>query len=76
MMHLRALVEKARDAEILRDMIAFAAERVMAMEVGAKAGAGFGERSPERLAQRSGHRDRETSAGTDRPLEVDWPGSR
>ncbi len=66
MMNLRLAVEKSADADLLREMIGFAAEKLMALEVSAKTGAGYGEKTTFRLAQRNGYRDRdwETRAGT------------
>ena len=66
MISLRTFVEKTPDADLLREMIGFAAERLMELEVGAIAGAGYGEKNPLRQAQRNGYRDRDwqTRAGT------------
>jgi transposase-like protein len=66
MMTLRTLLEKSSDADLLREMIGFTAQRLMELEVESKTGAGYGEKSAERLVQRNGYRDRlwETRAGT------------
>jgi putative transposase len=66
MMTLNTLLEKSSDADILREMIGFASQRLMEMEVGARTGAEYGHKDPDRLAQRNGYRARDwdTRAGT------------
>jgi transposase-like protein len=65
-MSLQSLLEKSTDADLLREMIGFTAQRLMALEVEGLTGAAPGERNPERINQRNGYRDRtwETRAGT------------
>jgi putative transposase len=66
MMSLRRLLEKSSDAELLREMVGFAAQRLMELEVEGLTGAAHGERSGDRINHRNGYRDRdwETRAGT------------
>ena len=66
MMTLRTLLEKSSDADLLRQMIGFTAQRLMELEVQGRTGAGHGERTPDRINHRNGYRDRvwETGAGT------------
>ncbi|MBB4617328.1 transposase-like protein [Sphingomonas abaci] len=56
MMNLQALVGKSADAGSLREVIGFAAQRLMDLEVGTLTRAGSGEKSSER--------DWQTRAGT------------
>jgi putative transposase len=64
-MALIELIEKGGDADLIRDMLAFAAERLMNLEVEALTGAPAGTRSPDRLTHRNGYRERawDTRAG-------------
>jgi transposase-like protein len=57
---------EADDPDLLRDMVQAFAERLMSAEADALCGAGYGERSPERVNSRNGyrHRDYDTRAGT------------
>ncbi len=67
MIALQALLEKSSDSDLLREMIGFAAHRLMELEVEGLTGAALGERKPgERQVQRNGYRGRdwETRAGT------------
>ena len=65
-MSLRALLEKNSDADPLREMVGFAAQRLMELEVESLRGAAHGERSSDRINHRNGYRGRdwESRAGT------------
>jgi transposase-like protein len=65
-MALQALLEKGSDDDLLREMMAYVANRMMALDVEGRTGAAHGERSPVRVNQRNGYRERawETRAGT------------
>lgn len=51
-------MEKSGDADLVREMLAFAAERLMDAGVEARTGAPKGVRTPERATQRNGYRER------------------
>ena len=66
MMSLRALMEKSSDTDLLREMIGFAAHRLMELEVESLTGAAHGERSADRITHRIRARSR-------RPARVPGP---
>src|SRR5262245_16694132 len=65
-MTLKTLVEKGSDDDLLREMMAYVANRMMDLAVEGLTGAAHGERSPSRINHRNGYRERawETRAGT------------
>jgi len=65
MIDLDDLLGKTDDADFLRQMVGFAAQRLMELELEGLCGASYGERSDDRTNQRNGYRDRrwETRAG-------------
>jgi transposase-like protein len=64
-MALLELIEKGADANLVRELLAFASDRLMAAEVDQLTGAAAGARSPERVNYRNGYRERgwETRVG-------------
>jgi putative transposase len=64
-MALLELIEKGADADLVRELLAFASERLMAAEVDQLTGAAAGVRSPDRVNHRNGYRERgwETRVG-------------
>lgn len=64
-MALLELIEKGADADLVRELLAFASERLMTAEVDQLTGAATGVRSPDRINYRNGYRERgwETRVG-------------
>src|SRR4051794_29186377 len=64
-MVLLELIEKGADADLVRDLLAYASERLMAAEVEQLTGAAAGARTPDRVNHRNGYRERgwETRVG-------------
>ena len=71
-MTLKGLLEKGSDDDLLREMMAYVANRMMDMELESLTGAGRGERTLTRINHRNGYRERswETRAGT---VELEIP---
>jgi len=59
MMSLHTLLEKSTDTDLLREMVGFAGQRLMELEVESLTGAAHGERSADRMNHRNGYRDRD-----------------
>ena len=62
-MALLELVEQQADGDLVREMLAFAADRIMEAEVETRTGAAKGSRSPLREVQRNGVDDRRVPTG-------------
>jgi putative transposase len=56
---LLEMVEQEADADLVREMLAFAAGRMTDLEIEAKTGAPAGTRSPDRLNHRNRYRERD-----------------
>ena len=65
-MALTELAEKGADIDVLRQMVQFMAQRLMELDVEGRCGAGYDEKSAERLNSRNSYRERtwDTRAGS------------
>src|SRR6478672_9117909 len=63
---LTELAEKGADIDVLRQMVQFMAQRLMELDVEGRCGAGYDEKSAERINSRDGYRERswDTRAGS------------
>ncbi len=69
-MALAELAEKGADVDVLRQMVQFMAQRLMELDVEGRCGAGYDEKTAERLNSRNGCRDRTWDTRRQRRVEV------
>ena len=62
---LTLLAEKGADVDMLRQMVQFTAQRFMKLDVEARRGAGYDEKSPQRFNSHNGDRERAWDARAD-----------
>jgi putative transposase len=65
---LTLLAEKGADVDVLRQMVQFTAQRFMKLDVEARRGAGYDEKSPQRFNSHNGDGN---TPGT--PAPTSWP---
>ena len=64
---LAELAEKGADIDVLRQMVQFMAQRLMEIDVDARCGAPYDEKSAERINSRNGYRERASAPGCRTP---------
>jgi len=69
---LAELAEKGAGIGVLRQMVQFMAQRLMELDVEGRCGAGYDEKSPERLNSRNGYRERTWDKRAD-SVELNMP---
>jgi putative transposase len=62
---LAELAENGPDADMLRQMVQFMCQRLMDIDVESLCGAGYDEKSAERINSRNGFRDRSWETGVE-----------